>query len=87
MCYWCEPCDAYVGCHNNTRNPLGTMANKELREWRRKAHAVFDPLWREGHMSRKKAYQRLKDKMGHTTHIGESDVQMCKQIIKVMRDF
>ena len=22
----------YVGCHNNTRKPLGTMADKELRE-------------------------------------------------------
>ena len=46
MCYYCQPCGAYVGCHNNTRKPLGTMANKELREWRKKAHAVIDPIWK-----------------------------------------
>lgn len=46
MCYLCKPCNAYVGCHKNTRKPLGTMANAETREWRKKAHAAFDPTWK-----------------------------------------
>lgn len=29
--YWCKPCDAYVGCHPGTANPLGRLANAELR--------------------------------------------------------
>ncbi len=38
-------CDAYVGCHPGTENPLGRLADKELRRWKRRAHAAFDPLW------------------------------------------
>jgi len=48
MAWLCKPCDAYVGCHNNTKKPLGTMANRETREWRKKAHAVYDTLWDSG---------------------------------------
>lgn len=47
----CRPCDAYVGVHNDGKNqPFGRLANKELREWRKKAHAVFDPRWKR-HMT------------------------------------
>lgn len=45
MIYLCRACDAWVGVHKGTENPLGKLANKELREWKRKAHAAFDPLW------------------------------------------
>lgn len=41
----CMPCGAWVGCHKGTDRPLGRLANKELREWKVKAHAAFDPLW------------------------------------------
>ena len=44
--FWrCEPCNAYVGCHPGTKNPLGTLANQELRAWRLQAHHAFDPIW------------------------------------------
>ena len=82
MCYFCEPCGTYVGCHNNTRKPLGTMADKELMGWRIKAHTSFDTLWKSGRMSRKSAYQLLKEKFGREIHIGESDIKTCKEIIK-----
>jgi len=81
MCYYCKPCDAYVGCHENTTRPLGTMANKELRGWRMKAHDSVDPLWREGKMPRREVYKMLNEKLGKSVHIGESDIEMCKQII------
>ncbi len=46
--YLCEPCDAYVGCHKGTTNPLGTLADKELRAARMKLHnQVIDPIWKE----------------------------------------
>ncbi len=86
MMWLCKPCDAYVGCHNNTKEPLGTMANRLTREWRRKAHEVFDPLWKDKHYSRSGAYILLSRKMGKETHIAESDVETCKQIIKVLED-
>jgi hypothetical protein len=45
MIYLCRPCEAWVGVHKGTNEPLGRLANKELREWKMKAHAAFDPLW------------------------------------------
>jgi len=83
MCYYCKPCDAYVGCHQNTRRPLGTMANKELREWRMKVHAHIDPLWREQGWDRKKVYRHISQKLGFEYHTGESDVEVCKKVLQI----
>lgn len=84
MCYLCEPCNAYVGCHNNGKRPLGTMANKELREWRIKAHNHIDPIWKNGEKSRKYVYRQLRHQLGKEIHIGESGIEMCKKIINVI---
>lgn len=83
MMYWCRKDDASVGTHNNTKKPLGTMANKELREWRVKAHAHIDPVWKEGKRSRGDVYSILKYKLGKQIHIGESDIETCKRILEV----
>lgn len=80
MCYYCKDCDAYVGCHNNTRTPLGTMANKELRNERKATHAVIDPLWKSGQYTRGQVYARLQDAFGEVVHVGESDIERCRQI-------
>ena len=80
MCYWCKDCDSYVGCHQNTRQALGMMANKELRQLRMKCHALFDPLWKEGSMSRKSAYHFLKKGTG-IKHIGGANEKDCQKII------
>lgn len=77
MCYYCKDCGAWVGCHQNTRKPLGTMANRELRIWRMKAHSALDPLWKSGEMTRHKAYKLIDNK-----HIGESNIDGCKEIIR-----
>ena len=76
----CRPCDAYVGVHqrDGLNRPLGRLANKELREWRKKAHAAFDPRWKrrmsnwkgvtkggKKHASpRTKAYRWLSEQLG-----------------------
>jgi len=85
MCYYCKPCDAYVGCHNNTREPLGTMANKELREWRHKAHLVFDPLWQKWGLKRDEAYKILDTFFKREIHIGSADIETCKKIISYIQ--
>jgi len=86
MMYWCKPCDAYVGCHNNTKEALGTLANKELREWRKKAHAAFDPLWKSNKIERWWAYHKLDTYFGKEMHIGETDIETCKQIIEWVKN-
>lgn len=46
--FWrCDPCDAHVGCHKGTLQPLGTPAKAELRRERMSLHLdVIDPLWK-----------------------------------------
>ena len=86
MMYLCRPCDAYVGCHNNTRMPLGTLANKATRTWRKATHAVVDPLWKSGRMSRNGVYVILKRHFKEDVHVGESDIKRCKEIIDFIAD-
>ncbi len=81
MIWWCKPCDAYVGCHKNTTNPKGTLANKKLRASRVRAHAVFDPLWRSGRMNRKEAYALMASWFGREMHIGGANDVECAQIV------
>lgn len=87
--YLCEPCDAYVGTHRRNNKPLGTLANKQLREWRKRAHRAFDPLWKSGKMTRDDAYKWLSRKMNlppRKTHIGMFDIRQCKRVIKICRE-
>ena len=42
--YLCRNCMAYVGVHKGTDKPLGRLANAELRNWKKAAHAVFDSV-------------------------------------------
>jgi hypothetical protein len=84
MCYYCKPCEAYVGCHNNTRRPLGTMANRELRQWRRQVHDAIDPLWKSKSISRGYMYHLISEALGYQYHTGESDIETCKKILSLV---
>ena len=90
MAYWCKDCDARVGCHNNTKEALGTLANKELRDLRMKAKKLFIEKKMGGDWKNKrlksKAYQFLTDIFGKHFHFGESTVEECKDIIKLLTD-
>jgi hypothetical protein len=81
MCYYCKDCDTYVGCHNNTRRPLGTMATQELRELRMQVHKKIDPLWRNGEYSRKEVYNWLSKRLGYAYHTGQADESTCREIL------
>lgn len=41
----CIPCEAWVGCHTGSSEPLGGLADKALRQAKMAVHAAFDPLW------------------------------------------
>ena len=88
--FWrCTDCKAYVGCHPGTEKPLGRLANEELRNWKQRAHGVFDPLWRSGVLSRAGAYAWLAKQLGipqEETHIGMFDVDQCKRVVKVCKE-
>lgn len=78
--YRCAPCDAYVGTHKGTKTALGTPANAPLRAARSRAHAAFDPIWRERKMSRTRAYAWLSRQLAlppGETHIGMFNTEQC----------
>lgn len=88
--YLCRPCEAWVGVHEGTRKAKGTLANKELRQWRRKAHTAFDPMWNgdAAPMSRSEAYQWLTKALGmkRQAHIGSMDIEQCRQVIEACKE-
>lgn len=96
MIWWCQPCDSRVGCHNNTKKPLGTMANANLRVLRVKAHREFDKMWQHGEsgiVSRKEAYKILTSGMaylgmikdGEEAHIGQMNIDQCKAVMELIK--
>ena len=86
MIYYCPDCSAWVGVHRGTNKPLGRLANAELRDWKKQAHAAFDPLWQGGRMKREAAYAWLAQQLSihvNQTHIGMFDAAQCRQVIQI----
>jgi len=88
--WWCQDCDAHVGCHPGTETPLGTLANAALRAARQRAHSFFDPLWKdrpteqERRRARTQLYAGLAAHLGlkvEDTHIGQFDAETCEKVV------
>lgn len=87
MIYYCQKDQAWVGVHKGTSNALGRLADAELRQWKIKAHALFDPLWKKGLYTRKDAYAalaRLLDIPPEYCHIGYFGVENCKKVVETI---
>jgi len=83
-------CKHAVGCHPGTADPLGTPADPETRQWRHRAHEVFDRLWQgpQAKMSRQKAYRLLQRIMGLSedeAHVGMFNKDQCQTLIRKLR--
>lgn len=97
MVYRCTPCDAHVGVHKGTDKALGRVANKELREWKKEAHRLFDGLWKEKMRqgftqqdARTTAYKWLSLKLSISEdecHIGMMDIDDCKRVVELCKQF
>lgn len=74
--FWkCDACGNFVGCHhktNNRTNPLGCIPTPELRNARKHIHALIDPLWQSGAVSRKSLYAALSRELGKQYHTAET---------------
>ena len=78
-------CDAYVAAHAESKLPMGTLANGELRNKRIRAHHAFDQLWKSGRMTKKEAYRWLQMQFGlpgENAHIGMFGEYMCDRLIR-----
>lgn len=83
----CPGCKARVGCHKRGTEPLGRLADYELRRAKNAAHRAFDPIWQEHRlMTRSRAYAWLAAELGvDEAHIGWLDVEGCRQVVALAR--
>ncbi|MBR2246913.1 MAG: hypothetical protein IJ880_07820 [Bacilli bacterium] len=87
-CYLCRNCRSFVGVHPGTDIPLGTLANEELRRYRKAAHFWFDKIWKKPTriMTRDKAYKWLSKEIGlpkEQTHIGMFEKEQCEKVMEI----
>ena len=90
VCARYPACDAYVSAHRESRLPMGTLANKSLRNKRRQAHIAMARLWEQGLMPRKEAYRGLQIQLGlpeSEAHIGRFSEYRCEQVIALCGRF
>lgn len=91
MLYVCSnypECDAYVRVHPGTNIPVGTMANRRLRELRKQAHREFDKLYKSGTMTKQEAYYWLAYMISaplSQAHIGYLGEYYCEVVIRESR--
>jgi hypothetical protein len=86
--YWLCECGAYCGCHRGTTIPLGSPAGTNTRRARGEAHKAFDPIWKSGQMSRRRAYLWLSRQTGidrKVCHIGMMTVEQAKLVVAVCK--
>lgn len=86
--FWrCDSCRAHVGVHRDSRvaAPLGVLATASHRRAKMRAHAAFDPLWRDGALTRGEAYRLLTERLGKSrqVHIGWASEAECEHIVRV----
>ena len=86
--YLCQGCGAYVGIHEGTDLPLGTLANTELRKARSDNKRDFNDLLLRGGMKRSEAYKWLAGEMGipaSECHWGLFEAEQCEQAAALCR--
>ena len=90
VCARYPACDAYVSAHRDSHLPMGTLADKPLRDKRRQAHAAMNHLWETGLMTKKEAYRWLQTQLGvpeQEAHIGRFSAFRCEQVIRLCDNF
>lgn len=88
--FWrCDSCSNYVGCHHKTSTPtkpLGHIPTDELRKARLHIHALVDPLWQSGKMSRDEVYKKISEKLGYVYHTANlKTLEEAREVWKVVR--
>jgi hypothetical protein len=96
--YVCWRCDARVGTHKGTWQPMGPLADRELRRLRHAAHEAFDPIWRHRMLPsgpaaasvRHEAYGWLAGQLNlpaEQCHIGRLTREQCREVIRISEGF
>lgn len=89
-CYRCKSCGAFVGTHEQRpRVAFGILADKDMREMKKKCHALFDPMWKRGGMKRYKCYKWLAERLGipvKECHFGYFGMDMLNRAYEILKE-
>lgn len=80
--YACLLCEAYVGVHNKTHIPLGTLANQAVRNARSKNKEKFIELINVSRINTNQGYSWLAKELGISKskcHWGWFGIEMCNR--------
>jgi hypothetical protein len=90
---WFYGCGTWPAClgtmpANPDGSPKGEPRTRELQGWRRKAHEVFDKIWKEGHLARGQAYAWLHRQLGweEAPHMQNMNIEQCQQVIAIVQE-
>lgn len=87
----CDSCGNHVGTHHKTKNrtqPLGNIPSPELKKARMHIHALIDPVWKTGKVSRGKLYAHLSAQLGYEYHTGEiRTIDEARNVYRVARTY
>lgn len=85
--YKCDGCGATIGVHPNSIYPVGTLANRALREERQRVHDALDRMRREDWVTVSVARERLAQMMSipvAACRIATFDLDLCRKALQVM---
>lgn len=88
--FWkCEQCKNFVGCHHKTKDrtkPLGCIPTPEIKDARKHIHALIDPIWQSGKMSRKDLYAEISERIGWAYHTAKiRSVEESREVYRIVR--
>lgn len=74
--------------HERLRERRDRAWQRDIKLARMKAHSVFDQLWKDGHMSRGRAYKWLAKKFDRDeVHMVWMSVAECKQVVRWVEEY
>lgn len=90
--FWrCDACGNFVGCHHKTQDrtrPLGCIPTAELKEVRKKLHALIDPIWQSGKMGRRELYAAIGRDLGREYHTAETrTIEEAREAYRAARKY
>ena len=78
---------ALVGCKKDSDEPCGELADEALRAARIAAHRAFDPIWEQGLMTKREAYDWLAQALTMSREdckIGLMKLEDCSRVGQVV---
>jgi len=87
--FWrCTYCTAFVGCHPNTTNPLGSIVGSKVKHMRVQVHDTLDPIWQSGTIKRSQLYKELSTKLGWNYHTASiRSVKEAKRVLDILSTY